>query len=116
MPSVLIVDDELDIRLLARALIRRAGGLSVAGEATTGEEAIDRWRELHPDVIVMDNRMPGMSGLDAARRILAEAPDQRIILFTAFKDDAVERDAAVLGVRCLSKTQVAELPSAIRAA
>lgn len=103
MPSVLIVDDEPDIRLLVRYLVERANW-SVAGEAASGEEAVTRWRELRPDVIVLDQLMPGISGLEAAARILAEAADQPIVLFTHLKDDRLVQAATEVGVRaCLSK-------------
>jgi CheY-like chemotaxis protein len=117
MPSVLIVDDDADIRFLVRQLIAAAGdGYVVTGEAASGEEAIERWRELRPHVIVLDHRMPGLSGLDAAERILAEQPDLPILLFTAFRDDHVERRAAGLGIRvCVSKADLSRLTVELRA-
>jgi CheY-like chemotaxis protein len=117
MPSVLIVDDEDDIRFLVRELIDAAGdGYVITGEASSGEEAIERWRELHPQVIVLDHRMPGLSGLDAAERILAEQPDLPILLFTAFRDDGVVRRAAELGIRvCVSKADLSRLTAELRA-
>lgn len=103
MPSVLIVDDEPDIRFLVRRLVEEADW-RVAGEASSGEEAVARWRELRPDIIVLDQRMPGLTGLEAAERILAEDGAQRIVLFTMMKDEVLDRLAAALGVRaCLSK-------------
>jgi two-component system, chemotaxis family, chemotaxis protein CheY len=103
MPSVLIVDDEPDIRLLVRYLVEKADW-SVAGEASSGEEAVDRWRQLRPDVVVLDQLMPGISGLEVAARILAEAADQPIVLFTHMKDERLVRAAAEIGIRaCLSK-------------
>lgn len=111
----LIVDDDDDMRFLLRVLIEAANeGLIVAAEASNATEAVDRWRELRPDVIVLDNRMPGRSGLDVAEEILAEAPDQSIILFSAFLDDATVARAAELGVRaCLPKDQYDEIPAAL---
>lgn len=112
MPSALIVDDEADVRFLIYRLLERVEGVTFAGQASSGEEAIARWRELRPDVIVLDHRMPGLSGLETAERILAEDPDQVIVLFTAFNDPAVERAAAELGIRaCLSKGELNRLPA-----
>lgn len=115
MLSVLIVDDQEDMRVLLSALIRRVQGCSVAGEAIDGEQAVDLWRSLRPDVVVMDNRMPGISGLEAAERILAEDPSQPIYLFTAFMDEGVEQEAKRLGLRgCFSKERSTELIDALR--
>ena len=106
MPSLMIVDDEPDIRFLLRRMAEQAEW-HVAGEATSGEEALLCWRELKPDVIILDHRMPGLSGLETAKRILAEEPDQPIILFTAYRDPALEREAADLNIRgCLSKSDL----------
>jgi len=106
MPSILIVDDEADVRFLVRRVVEQADW-SVAGEAATGEEAVARWRELRPDAIVLDQRMPGITGLEAAARILAEDGDVPIVLFTHLKDDILTRAALAMGVRaCLSKSRL----------
>src|SRR5947209_10065646 len=82
---VLIVDDEEDMRALVRATIEIANeGLTVAAEAADGESAVDIVRAERPEVVVLDHRMPGISGLDTARRILAEHPEQAIVLFSSF--------------------------------
>jgi DNA-binding NarL/FixJ family response regulator len=111
----LIVDDDDDMRFLVRVLIEAANeGLAVAAEARNADEAVDRWREHRPDVIVLDNRMPGRSGLDVAAEILAEEPTQSIILFSAFLDDETLARATELGVRaCLSKDHYDQLPAAL---
>lgn len=111
----LIVDDEDDMRVLMRVVIDRANeGLSVACEAADGEEAVSRWRECRPDVVVLDERMPRLTGLEAAERILAEDPGQAIVLFSSFLDDAVRARADQLGIRsCLSKDDLDDLPRAL---
>ena len=111
----LIVDDEEDMRFLVRAVIEAANhGLSVAGEASGGVEAIERWREQRPEVVVLDHRMPDMTGLEVAERILAESPDQRIILFSAYLDPDTTAAAEKLGVdTCLAKTDYGRLPEAL---
>jgi DNA-binding NarL/FixJ family response regulator len=111
----LIVDDDDDMRFLVRVLIEAANeGLAVAAEARNATEAVDQWREHRPDVVVLDSRMPGRSGLDVAAEILAEQPDQSIILFSAYLDDETLARADQLGVRaCLSKDHYDELPAAL---
>jgi DNA-binding NarL/FixJ family response regulator len=116
MPSaVLVVDDEPDMRILVREIINLANdGLRVVGEAASGQEAIDRWREISPDVIILDHRMPDMTGLEAAELVLAERPDQDIIIFSAYLDAATVERAAELGVRaCLPKSELARIPEAL---
>lgn len=112
MPRALIVDDEEDMRSLVRAIIETANrGLSVSGEAANGEQALERWRADRPEVVVLDQRMPGMTGLEVAERIRAERPEQLIVLFSAYLDDAVREAAERLGIdMCLSKTEYARLP------
>jgi DNA-binding NarL/FixJ family response regulator len=112
---VLIVDDEDDMRALVRATIELANeGLKVAAEATDGEMAVDMVRTEHPEVVVLDHRMPGASGLETARRILAEHPDQAIVLFSSYLDRDVIVTAERLGVRvCLAKDDIRQLPDVI---
>jgi DNA-binding NarL/FixJ family response regulator len=111
----LIVDDEEDMRVLLRATIQLANeGLSVLGEASNGDDALAMWRSQRPDVIVIDQRMPGLTGLEVCRTILAEEPDQRIVLFSAFIGDELRHRAAALGVRaCLHKDDVDQLPETL---
>ncbi|MBV8387678.1 MAG: response regulator, partial [Acidimicrobiia bacterium] len=85
--GVLIVDDEEDMRALLRSTIEIANqGLHVAGEAADGEDAVKQWRETRPEIVVLDQRMPGATGLEVAEQILAEHPEQAIILLSAYLD------------------------------
>jgi YesN/AraC family two-component response regulator len=112
---VLIVDDEEDMRALVRATIEIANeGLQVTAEAADGETAVNIVRTEHPQVVVLDHRMPGVSGLDTARRILKEHPDQAIVLFSSYLDHDVVNAAENLGVRvCLAKDEIRQLPEVI---
>ncbi len=83
---VLLVDDHALFRDGIASLLR-AGGLDVCGQAGNGEEAIEKAREMRPDLILMDVSMPGMSGLDAARVIKAELPDTRVVMLTVSDDE-----------------------------
>ena len=113
---VLIVDDEDDMRALLRGMIQLANdGLSVAGEATDGDDALRRWREQRPDVVLMDQRMPGLSGLETADRMLRESPGQAVVLFTAYLDDDIKRMADAVGVRaCVRKDQAGKVIARLR--
>lgn len=117
--TILIVDDELDMRMLVRVIIDLANrGWSIVGEAADGMEAVKAWRDLNgppvPHVIVLDNRMPELTGLEAAAEILAERPEQHIVLYSAFLDDNVRREAATIGVReCVTKDELDRLPEVI---
>jgi DNA-binding NarL/FixJ family response regulator len=115
---VLVVDDMDDMRALVRLVVRTANeGIVVAGEAANGSEAIELADTLDPAVIVLDELMPGLGGLETARRILTRRPHQRIVLFSAYLDDRIRDAARDVGITaCLSKVDYENLPEIIRAA
>jgi DNA-binding NarL/FixJ family response regulator len=84
---ILIVDDHPVYRDGLRALIERSPDLVLAGEAATGGDAVALAETSSPDIILMDIRMPGMSGIDATRRILAARAETRILILTMSEDD-----------------------------
>jgi len=75
--KVLIVDDQAPFRLAARAVVEATDGFDVIGEVETGEASVDAARELAPDLVLMDVNLPGIDGLEATRRILADADGAR---------------------------------------
>ncbi|WP_308346477.1 response regulator transcription factor [Streptomyces sp. ISL-66] len=85
-PRVVIADDQELVRTGFR-LILKARGIDVVGVAADGVEAVSQVRRLRPDVVLLDIRMPRLDGLEAARQILAEAPDCRVIMLTTFDLD-----------------------------
>ena len=84
---ILVVDDHPVYRDGLRALIERAPDLELVGEAATGTDAVSAARSGAPDVILMDIRMPGISGIDATRQILADRAAARILILTMSEDD-----------------------------
>lgn len=114
---MLIVDDESMIRELARAVLESAG-VTVLDEAEDGYEALERYRAASPpevpNVVLLDNRMPGLSGMEVAAEMLGDHPNQIVVLFSAHLDDSVTEKARGLGISaCVSKQDVTKLPTII---
>lgn len=113
--TVLIVDDEEIIRELARTVLERAGA-TVLDEAENGVVAMEAYRRhsppSRPRVVLLDNRMPGPSGLEVAAEMLEEYPTQIVVLFSAHLDTAIRAEAKGLGVSaCVNKNDVTKLPA-----
>ncbi|MGH9280132.1 MAG: response regulator transcription factor [Acidimicrobiales bacterium] len=107
---VMVVDDTAHVVRMLSAMLS-LDGFEVSGEASGGQQALDIIDEADPDVVVMDYRMPFMDGLTAARLIRERRPGQIIVLYTAFIDEAIEREATEAGVSlCVGKVDgLAEL-------
>ncbi|RME44375.1 MAG: DNA-binding response regulator [Caldilineae bacterium] len=85
--KVLLADDHVVVRAGTRQLIERHPDITVIGEASNGQEAVQLTADLQPDVVVMDIRMPGIGGVEATRRIKARHPDIAVLVLTAHDDD-----------------------------
>ena len=118
VPTILVVDDDPDMRFLARAVLE-ASDIEVAAEAVDGADALATLRQLDPPpvptVVLLDNQMPGLSGLEVAAQILKDVPDQIIVLFSAFLSPEIVAEATRLGVAaCISKSDAMNLADIIR--
>lgn len=116
--KVLIVDDHTLVRDGIRALLALITDLEVVGEATNGMEALDKIRDLEPDVVLMDLAMPTMSGIESTRRIRREFPRTRVLAVTQYDDREYVIPVIEAGA-CGYVTKMAafsELASAIQAA
>ncbi|ATW49330.1 response regulator [Streptomyces peucetius] len=87
MTTVLIVDDQPMQRFGFRMLLESQDDMTVVGEAGNGAEAVRQAAELHPDVVLMDIRMPGLDGIEATRRIVAAGARTRVLIVTTFDLD-----------------------------
>src|SRR5437879_11389389 len=97
--SVLIVDDNPWIRKVLCERFQREAGVAVCGEAENGKEAIEKAQQLRPELIVLDLSMPVMNGLDAARILRRLMPSVPLIMYSAFGDKLIERQARLIGIR-----------------
>jgi DNA-binding NarL/FixJ family response regulator len=113
---ILIVDDNPVIRRALRQLLEQVDSLEVCGEAANGREAIAKARRLKPNLVVLDFRMPGMNGLDAARGIKHLLPALPVVMFTAFPSTTLVREALSAGVNfVVSKSEPGDLVGRIQA-
>ena len=100
MPSgrILIVDDNASMRHVMRTLLESSSALEICGEAVDGVDAIEKAKQLNPDLILLDLSMPRMNGAEVASVLKPRMPDVPIILFTAFDEVMDKSLAAALGV------------------
>jgi DNA-binding NarL/FixJ family response regulator len=95
--SVLVVDDQAPFRLAAKAVLRRLEGFELAGEASSGPEAIELVDALHPALVLMDINMPEMNGIEATRRILSAHPEVVVFLCSTYDVGDLPPGAAASG-------------------
>jgi DNA-binding NarL/FixJ family response regulator len=97
--TVLLVDDHAVVREGYRRLLERDATIAVVGEAADGAQACEQAIALRPDVIVMDIALPGVSGIEAMRRVLAHHPEQRVLMFSMYDDAIFPSRALEAGAR-----------------
>jgi len=115
--TVLLVDDHAVVREGYRRLLEQDASVRVVGEAASSAEALRRESELQPDVTVLDIALPGVSGIETLRRILARRPDARVLIFSMYQDGIYAQRALEAGASgYLSKASAPErLVEAVRA-
>jgi DNA-binding NarL/FixJ family response regulator len=112
----LIVDDVPDMRFLMRVTLWSPDTIDITDEAENGEDALIAWRGGQHDVVVLDMKMPGISGLDVARQMLAHDPKARVVMCSAYMDEDDVAEATRIGVAaCVDKYQIATLPDVLDA-
>jgi DNA-binding NarL/FixJ family response regulator len=116
MKRILIADDNPAVRRGLRDLIEHTSEWDVCGEAVNGREAIERARELHPDMLLLDLVMPGMNGFDTARELAKVEPGLPILLCTIQLSPYVVREAEKVGIQgAVSKSKVSQITDGIAA-
>lgn len=98
MKKLLLVDDAAFIRMTLRMMVTK-NGYEIAGEAQNGEEAVQLYQELKPDIVTMDVTMPEMDGLTALKAIMAIDPAAKVLMVTAMGQEATVRDCVVAGAK-----------------
>ena len=113
---ILIVDDNPAVRRAMRRIIEQNPDMAVCGEAQDGNTAIDKFRELQPDAVVLDFSMPVKNGLEAAREIALISPSTPLLMCTMFKSEQLLREAREVGIRqVVSKVEpLKNLPMTIK--
>lgn len=99
MIRILIADDHLVVREGLQLILGMEDDLEVVGEAANGEVAVRLTEELKPDVVLMDLRMPGMGGLEAIEKILAQRPEMAIVILTTYNEDELMMRGLRAGAR-----------------
>ncbi len=97
MQKILLVDDHEVVRLGLKSLLSRYPQFQVVAEATDANSALEQAKKHMPDVVVMDVRLPGKSGVEATRDIIEELPETKIIILTSYAEDEILFDAIAAG-------------------
>jgi len=97
--SILIVDDSALLRRSLRSWIEQDKNWEICGEAENGKAAVEKVKELRPDVVILDLEMPVMNGLEAGREIALIAPDTTMVMFTMHSSEQLVKAARAAGIK-----------------
>lgn len=98
MARVLVVDDAAFMRMMIKDILTK-NGIEVIGEAVNGSDALDKYRELKPDLVTMDITMPEIDGIQALKNIKAEFPDAKVLMCSAMGQQAMVIEAIQSGAK-----------------
>jgi DNA-binding NarL/FixJ family response regulator len=113
---ILVVDDNPTVRRYLRSVLEQHDGWRVCDEARNGQEAVERFRQIRPDVVVLDFQMPEMNGLDAARIMNQLSPETPILMVTLYLSKQLSDEARKVGIRgACAKTDVGSFVDAVGA-
>src|SRR5439155_3328423 len=113
---VLLCDDHEVVRRGLRSVLDAAGGLRIIGEAADADAAYDAVKATHPDVVIMDVRLPGRSGIEACSEIRSDVPDTKVLMLTAHADDEALFSSIMAGAAgfVLKQVRGSDLVGAVR--
>ena len=113
---ILVVDDNPAVRRYLRGVLEQHDGWQVCDEAGNGQEAVERFRQTRPDVILLDFQMPRMNGLDAARIITQLSPETPILMVTLYLTHQLSDEARKAGIRgACAKTDISSVVDGVGA-
>ncbi len=113
---IMVVDDNPAVRRYLRGILEQQDGWKVCDEARNGQEAVERFAQIRPDVLVLDFQMPDLNGLDAARAISQASPDTPILLVTLYLSKHLSNEAKKAGIRgACAKTDISSVVEAVGA-
>ncbi len=98
MSKVLVVDDAAFMRMMVKEILSK-NGYEIVGEAENGQKAIEKYKELSPDLVIMDITMPEVDGIEAVKQIKAADPDAKIVMCSAMGQQAMVIEAIQAGAR-----------------
>ena len=111
--TVLVVDDAPDVRFMLRVVLEDAG--MAVEELGSGQAAIERLADpVGIDAVVLDQRMPGLTGLEVARKLTEAGPHPPVVLFSAYLHPTLQAEATELGLTTVDKTELFELVEVLR--
>lgn len=114
--DILIIDDDPFVCASLQTILQAQDDIEVLGTGTSGQQAVELYRRYEPDILLIDIQMKGMTGLEAARQILAQWPLARILFLTTFSDNDYIRDALQMGAKgYLIKQDIEAIAPALRA-